>query len=106
MKIETILVYCPHEGMAQSMFLNYAAETVQEILSIQSNPTSAGVQMFEEFLLTSSLWDNHTTPARYEELKLQFAPGIPALVQLARDLGWKVEFVGNIYDDEDFKPLG
>ena len=104
MYIETILVYCPHEGMAQSLFLNYAGEHVEEILNQQTNPNDSGVELLYSMLQTSSLWDDHT-PALYDSLIIQFGQGIPALIQLARDLGWRVEFVGNFYD-EDFRPFG
>lgn len=106
MKIETILVYCPHEGLNRSLFLNYAAETVVEIADKQNNQEDPNLKLFCDFLKESSLY---TMDSRFEHdmvMVQEFGGGIPAAIQLARDLGWRVEFVGNIYDDPDFRPFG
>lgn len=105
MEIETILVYCPHEGLNRSLFLNYAGECVEEILNQQTNPNDSGVELLYSMLQTSSLWDDHT-PALYDSLIIQFGYGLPPLIQLARDLGWRVEMISNFYDDPDFRPFG
>lgn len=89
MYIETILVYCPHEGLNRSLFLNYAAETLDQLLDQQKNPNDSGVELLYSMLQTSSLWDDHT-PALYDSLIMQFGQGIRPLIQLAYDLGWEV----------------
>lgn len=102
--IQTFLIYCPHEGMTQSLFLNYAEETLAQILHRQMQQDDAGCDLLYSMLQTSSLWDDHT-PALYDSLIIQFGHGMPALIQLARDLGWRVEMISNFYDDHDFNPF-